>query len=139
MLIYRIEDEDAGGPYRGNNSDKNPFGSATASDRHPLPADDSLLQDSIRFRMERDLDDVDDCHWSSFLECEFIFGFASVEQMRNWVYNDTWLTRMDDNGFFLSVFDVPEDHICIGNTQAVFRRNHAISIRRYTMAEFFNL
>lgn len=141
MLIYRIEDEDGGGPYRGDNSHLNPFGSTSASDRHPLPVDDSLLQESIRFRMGRDLSasDATWIHWSSFLESDFIFGFTSIDQMRNWVYKDEWLYTMDKNGFFLSEFNVPKHHVCVGNTQAVFRRKEATKHRRFTMADFFNL
>lgn len=139
MLIYRIEDVDGGGMYRGDNSYANPVASSN-SDRHPLPNDDSLLMDNISFRMDQDVDPCDrHQHWTYFLEDEFIFGFASVEQMRNWVYNDDWLVSLDHVGFNLTVYDVPENHICIGNTQAVFRRHEATSNRRYTMAQFFNL
>lgn len=139
MLIYRIEDADGGGLYRGDNSFQNPV-TSSSSDRHPLPNDDSRLMDSISFRMDLDLGpDERYQHWTYFLEDEFIFGFASVEQMRNWVYNDEWLVKLDTVGFYLTVYDMPEHHVCVGNTQAVFRRHEALSNRRYTMAQFFNL
>jgi hypothetical protein len=139
MLIYRIEDEDGGGVYRGDNSDMNPMG-GSVSDRHPLPADDSLLQESLRFRMRRDLaKEYQWKHWTSFLEDDFIFGFSSIDQMRNWVYQDVWLRKLDKGGFFLSEFNVPKHHVCVGNTQAVFRRSKATKFHRHTMAEFFKL
>jgi hypothetical protein len=137
MLIYRIEDFAGGGIYRGENLHLNPI-SSFSSERHPLPWSDSLFVENGDAMMYRE----GEPHYrelSTFIDGDFIFGFATTEQLRNWVYQDDWLWKFDERGFRLTVFDVPNDHVIVGYTQAVFRRREAVSESYFKLCDFFNI
>lgn len=117
--VYRLEQEDGTGCYRGDlslNVEHDIF-------RHPLPRDDSLLMDNL---------DENSKHF-----IDFHFGFASVDQLRTWFYNDEWIRKIAKNGNVLSVYEAEE--VYLGNTQVCFNRDTAKLIIRHDVLEFFKL
>jgi hypothetical protein len=136
MLIYRIEDSEGGGLYRGDNLCKNPINSFS-SYRHPMPYNDSLFVANAEAVMERE--GYSRRNVSDFIDGDYIFGFATTDQLRNWVHRDDWLFKMDQRGFRLAVFDMPYDDVIVGHSQAVFRRRAAISESYFSLCGFFNI
>lgn len=136
MLIYRIEDMNGGGIYRGDNNEKNPLG-MWSSERHPAPHNDSLLVENIAFHRSREADyeGWSTCGWIEVNE--YRFGFSSTDQLRSWVYDDKWLWQMQQNGFRLAVYEV-EDAI-VGHTQAIFIRNSSMQVSYFNIADFFGV
>jgi len=140
MLIFRIEDQDGGGIYRGDKSHLNPI-SSFSSTRHPMPVDDSKLVEGVnRIRNDGRVNS-----WiSDVIESEgYIFGFGNTEQLRNWTYKDSWLWQLNENGFRLAVFEFDDyqdgrDFI-LGHTQAIFFREKARQVSYFNIAEFFGI
>lgn len=137
MLVYRIEDQEGGGLYRGDNSGSNPL--RYDEDRHPVPQNDSLLTYNGQEKMLRD--DVPEFYtFSGWFENEgFIFGFANTDQLRSWIYNDEWLVKMERRGFRLAVFDIENEHVIVGNTQAIFKRDRAKDVAFFGPAAYFDI
>lgn len=95
MLIYRIEDKDGRGPYRGGMNLGLPFDPW----RQPLPAEEGLPDDG-RYR----------------------FGFLFRSQLLEWFDTDD-LSELSINGFLMCVYNA--DTVYIGERQAVFVRANA--------------
>lgn len=108
-LIYRLQTRRGRGIYQ--DACKTP---PTNRARHPLPHEDCALR----------------WGWRSH-RYEWHFGFASLEQLRAWFYRDEWLTRLGRDGVVLTVWEVPERYVQIGNTQAIFvkRRARRLEVR----------
>ena len=48
------------------------------------------------------------------------FGFASLTQLEAWLYNQEWREHLDNAGFVIKVWDLPEEFAMhAGNAQAV--------------------
>lgn len=88
--------------------------------RHPLPEDDSLLVLVLGDRKVRGV---------------MHFGFGSVDQLRNWLYKDSWLLGLHDAGYVLAI--VEADEAFVGSTQAVFVRPE--SYPTVSIKDYFNL
>lgn len=116
MLIWRIENENGGGMYRSGHND---FGTIAAevgdwaSDRHPSPIWDDALGWGDICPYERDL-------WK--------FGFASLSQMRQWVYKAKWRRSLDEIGFSLVCYRVPDEYGRRSNFQAIFRHDLGVIV-----------
>jgi hypothetical protein len=114
VLIYRIEKPSGEGPYRES------WCCRQICDRlrHPTPNQDSGLSE----------------FWLTYTgaKSELYFGFGTMEQMRAWFHQDDWLMDLHDFGFQLAIYEIddePDDEgyvdVCVGHTQAVFRRKDA--------------
>jgi hypothetical protein len=134
MLVYRIEDVTGGGIYRGDLSGKNPM-TIWSSDRHPAPRNDSLLVSGINGL--RSDDEISWCVSDWIQYHDFIFGFASVDQLRSWVHKDRWLWLMQERGFHLAVFDVED--VIVGHTQCIFKRKDVKHTSYFPIADFFDV
>lgn len=121
MLVYRIEDADGGGIYRGYSGRSWDY--AHDDMKHPLPYEDSLLAP-----LYNKLD--------SSARSNYIYGFSSIQQLRSWIYADGWLLDMHDAGFKLSIYNVT-DEVLMGHTQVMFLRSEAVE--RHDLMEYFNL
>lgn len=127
ITVYRIEHaESTGGMYVGGRGLYDIAGSAGDdiynNPRHPLPNEDSVLMASGIPRNAWGIKDLQRLH----------FGFASVEQLRNWLYKDQWLVGLHDAGYVLAIIETEEAYI--GSTQAVFLRPDVyekVSIKDY--------
>lgn len=138
MLVYRIEGENGDGIYRGKYCRDNPMDWIPS--KHPGPARDSLLVDNanvIRQNDDADFVCLDFCDW--IMMSKYIFGFASTEQLRNWIFNDMWLWRMEERGFRLAVFDIDPDDVIVGHTQCIFHREKIRQASYFKPAEFFGI
>lgn len=124
--VYRIETKNgtgmcgSGGIYNAAGSD------AYSPTRHPGPHEDDKLHEATRDRMNgRMYFDYQPYH----------FGFASIDQLRNWVYKDEWLVSLHNDGHVLAVIE--SEDVIAGYTQAVFIRPE--EYQKVSILEYFNL
>ena len=116
MLIWRIEDENGGGMYRGSGDGFARVAAECgdwASDRHPSP-----LRDAVLGFCDIDPDERD--RWK--------FGFATLGQMRQWVYKAKWRKGLDELGYQLNCYRVPDGFANRSNFQAIFHEDHAVLV-----------
>lgn len=107
MKVYRVEDAvSRKGMYHSGAAENTSLG-LVSSTTHPMPNDDTELE---RARMAN----------LSLLRFPHRFGFESIESLRRWLYNDTWLTELDGNGCVINVYEVPSDSVLRGTTQLEF-------------------
>lgn len=129
MFVYRIEDEEGVGMYWSKKI------TAYTDDDYPVPIDEGKHPPPYR-------DSLINTQWSlmTLLEQkEYIFGFSSLGQLRNWIYNNDWLMNLHAKGFVISVFEIDEEDVIKGYTQALFIRSKSISCCSYDIKEFFGL
>lgn len=120
--VYRIEDADGDGVYRGAVSLYNypQFNEFSQDRRHPVPREDSKLMNALPKtakepdEFSRDLMTIR----RKWIE-SFIFGFSSLGQLRAWFYDDTVLEWLHDNGFKLVAYEGVAYH---GNAQSIIRK-----------------
>lgn len=138
IKVYRIEDLTGDGMYNGTATDIN--SSYHDHMRHPMPNSDSLLVQNASKHSERDLDGGSIFGGPELYDylSEFRYGFISKEQLRNWLYNDDWLVRLSEK-FILTIYELPDDAVIVGNTQACFLRDKFISQECHNIKEYFNL
>jgi hypothetical protein len=105
MIIYRVENDAGQGPYRlGHgvmwnklfNPEQRPFPSMDPGLEHILASKKDLIKD-------------------------FFFGFNSLEQLRDW-FEDEELISLDNIGFKIKTFDVPDALIIEGSAQLLFKK-----------------
>ena len=124
MRIYRVEDGDGWGMYSGNMSmgDLSPSGDQS-SPRHPTPNNDSAIaEDYVNF-----------CRGCA----KERFGFATLAQLRAWIYKDAWLRTLDGWGYRLSIYEAPR--AIVGNTQALFDLGSATLTSRRSLLTLIRL
>lgn len=127
QTVYRIErGDDKQGMYGGDRGWYSATNSAQDDERHPAPRLDSLLCASIR-----QADKI-----PSEVLCSLYYGFGSIDQLRNWVFNDEWLIKLSKNGYVLAEYR--SDEVYVGNTQAVFKRPDR-RYRKHDIIKYFNL
>src|SRR5687768_15487707 len=107
--FFRLEFDNGRGVYAGsdagdNGEDANDvfshyYSGTGASERHPMPSDDSLL---CEVASDAGLD-ADEFKWSG----KYRFGFASIAQLRSWFYADDSLRELGDCNVRLSVYNPP--------------------------------
>jgi hypothetical protein len=136
MLIYRIETESGGGMYQGSYGALCPLTFDSA--RHPIPENDSLLMDNMSCVIEREGLPPATSAWS-FIYGRYRFGFASVDQLRAWVYQDDWLVKLHLYGLRLAVYDVDDEDCVVGYTQAIFRNSEPWKTNYFNILDFFGL
>lgn len=83
---------------------------------HPCPqADDALRRDAESKGVDTK------SMWSN---CGY-YGFRNLQQFRHWVYKDRWIEELTEEGFAISVFEVPTSKVALGNTQAIMLASKA--------------
>lgn len=75
---------------------------------HPAPTDDSKLSYS----------------WLAWKD-RACFGFATIAQLRRWIYYDEWLRSLHEVGQALFVIEVPDKDFRAGHTQAIYLPDNA--------------
>jgi hypothetical protein len=63
------------------------------------------------------------------------FGFASLDQLKKWFFQESWLQAMDEAGLELTVWEVPKRYTHISQTQAIFERRKARQIARFKLTK----
>lgn len=76
---------------------------------HPSPVDDGLFP-------------------SPDLIEDYLFGFADMVQLRNWIYKTKWLRRLHKEGYCVS--EVISDHVISTSRQAAFHKYSPFEIMR---------
>jgi len=132
--IFRIENEAGKGIYVGDSKVSSDLYEIDGpSPRHPRPEDDSLLMKSF----EDSGRNVSNERYFLFSVTPFKFGFTSVEQLRNWIYNDEWLISLAEEEFVLAVYEVADENVMVGNTQACYM--NPVGCVKYGIVEYFGL
>lgn len=102
LKIYRIEDSNGYGPYRGSDESYNLIKHhENTSSKRPTFGDDYRLTvnkssvDEIGISLTDLIERMDD----------YVFGFSSITQLRNW-FNDTDILRLSEVGFDVVEYDL---------------------------------
>lgn len=105
-IIFRVENKQKVGMYRDERTSYLMQGY-----QHPPPSRDSALCEV----------------WDNLYEMGehsgYIFGFATLEQLKSWIYEDEW--RFVLNSFRFHVYMYETDDYYEGDTQAIFRKSTA--------------
>jgi len=52
---------------------------------------------------------------------DMYFGFSSIEAIHEWFYQNDWLLALWDNDFIISMLEVPNDILIVGEKQLFFK------------------
>lgn len=99
--------------------------------RHPSPNSDSMLREAWYNIFERNRGTGGRPPWW--------FGFGSLEQFSNWVYCEEWWQLLTDEGYVISMIDVPDDRCHIGYTQAIMHKHHTEIVASVPVIEWETL
>lgn len=99
--------------------------------RHTTPSSDSMLRAAwgdicVRNRATGGM-------------LQWWFGFASLEQFSNWVYREEWWQKLTDEGYVISMIEVPEDRYHLGYTQAIMHKHHCEIVHSVPVVEWETL
>lgn len=109
-LVYRIEMPSGRGLYRCGL----PCDDELEDDmRHPTPSDDAELWPYWKGMDYRERD-------------QMRFGYATIAQLKSWVYKKSWRKKIKDHGLVVSVYRAR--FVRVGSAQAVFRLKTAKKI-----------
>ncbi|ABX11036.1 hypothetical protein EpJS98_gp010 [Escherichia phage JS98] len=94
----------------------------------PLPSQDKLLVENsnktIRTKWKRpDYEGCDDYIPGWFVNL-YHFAFASEYDMMRWFTREE-REELSSKGFYLAVYEIPEDEVVIGGRQVMFRKSYA--------------
>lgn len=136
-IVYRIENPDGSGPYRGSNSKINNIANNEVSAiHHPGPRTDAKFHDEVDRIFDKNNYWNRNTAWDDLL-VDKIFGFASKEQLRQWFYS--WLLiEMSDAGAVVAEYHVKKSDIVIGESQILFRYENKQK-KQYDIIEYFKL
>lgn len=70
---------------------------------------------------------------------EHRFGFGSLKQARQWLYQDKANKKLKKLGIFLSEYEIPEEDVVVSKAQAVFRPERAVLISRVPLDKINNI
>lgn len=62
-------------------------------------------------------------------QLEYCFGFSSISQLDNW-FNETERSLLKERGAILKLYEVDDEHVLVGDNQAVFKYKHAEEIMK---------
>lgn len=128
MIIYRVESKRGTGMYV-NSSCWSVKEAMQEYERHPDPTQDAGLRDVWR--------DLYYGHESTL----FSFGFATIAQLKSWIYRDDWRQILHDHGFAVYAYNAKTYHL--GDTQAIFIKDslpvgHFVLTALASAEEWFN-
>jgi hypothetical protein len=90
----------------------NEIGNAHSSPTHPNPYSEGLLVHSLTS----------------------VCGLASPERLLEWF--DGWLSRFNDAGFRIRIYNSPDWWVQVGKKQVVFNKSESILISDYSVVDF---
>lgn len=95
--------------------------------RIPLPHEDKLLVKNantvINTKFKKDYVGVE-YHIPGWFIALYHFAFASEYDMMRWFTREE-REELSSKGFYLAIYEVPEDEVIIGGHQVMFRKSHA--------------
>lgn len=106
--IYRVETASGAGMYAGGVWNRATGGYNTV-ERQPNPYNDKILSDYIELGEHRNMH----------------YGFKSKKQLKAWIFKKKWRMALAELGACVKVFEVPAEHVIIGDKQAIFRMEYA--------------
>lgn len=96
--------------------------------RIPLPHEDKLLVKNANIAINTNFEKEEYVGVDHYIPGWFIalyhFGFASEYDMMRWFTREE-REELSSKGFYLAVYEVPEDEVIIGGHQVMFRKSHA--------------
>ncbi len=119
--FYRLEDKNGNGIYNSDNGeiDNIVFSSFAEERRHPGPRDDSKLKENALKIGAMEGEERRPC-----INENYIFGFSTLKQYRNWFYSDEILAELAALGVKLKVYKTKD--FAKGNTQMMARKETLI-------------
>lgn len=112
MKVYRVEDDEGGGPYSGKHHRKVEIAYPKDAQVYwPVPCEDGL----------------------SDVPRDYVYGFASMKQVRAW-FGSKGRRALAKLGFGLTVFDVDAKSVRRGYHQVAFHKDEAQPIKRLDLA-----
>jgi len=101
MLVFRVQTPKGVGMYcSGARATGQMFDLDTY---HPSPNNDGKLGDV----------------WAELHnKVEWRFGFASIDQLRMWIYRQEWRDSLHEQGLYVSV--ISAEYVHVGETQAIY-------------------
>lgn len=120
-LIYRVE-KDKTGPYRWKSRRQYEFDDLL----NQATYDNGVLRESHRPpthdpKMSKIWYDM---LWPSSKSKDYVFGFRSINDTRNWFHCDKLIRALDDCGFEFSAFHVKPEDMIVGTHQVAFKRRY---------------
>lgn len=91
---------------------------------HPTVTSDSLYQDNLKKNHPG-------CTWEP---SGHRFGFLDLNMLRRWIYTDSWIQMLSDEGAILCTYEVPSEFVIVGRTQLTFDFEKAVCIERKPLA-----
>lgn len=127
VVLYRIEHPTGEGMYvrlgESHSPARHVFG--YDDDSHVAPEDDRALDRNLRSK-GRSMRD-------------YYFAFATMHQLKQWVYFDPWLINLHLRGCVLAEIICDKADVIIGDYQALFRINGDWQKTQHSIQEYFNL
>lgn len=119
ILLYRIENEEGQGVYttfeeKGNKSIWFKVSKLNVDNNMQPPPYNSILNYNENKR-------------------ELFFAFSSLEQLRNWFYDDYWLLQFEELGFKLVVYKTQLKYCKRDVHQAVFEKERASKLAKISL------
>ena len=122
MIIYRIQLPNGQGPHRNDNNyqleevmfEYADYEYTTERSRrtHPTPVEAFSYGDYEKFRKSED----------------YIFGFRSMDEYKNWTINDAVRENLKENGFKLQMFVIDYDNLLLGRSQIAFKLSDTVKL-----------
>ena len=139
MIVWRVEDEEGVGMHRKLVADydedeliiPSAFNMATHFDwcaydtdlrAHTPPDEDEQLMAALGARP------IDG----------FLFGFSSAKQMRDWLYKDAWILRLDAFGMRVAKYWLEPEEVVVGSTQVLIPVGKK-ALQTHGIAEYFGM
>ncbi|EFD8933400.1 hypothetical protein CNO49_003377 [Escherichia coli] len=96
--------------------------------RIPVPREDKLLVKNANIAINTDFEKEEYVGVDHYIPGWFIalyhFAFASEYDMMRWFTREE-REELASKGFYLAVYEVPDDQVIIGGHQVMFRKSHA--------------
>lgn len=118
-LIYRLESKCGTGVYRHCFD--------VANENHnmyvtPSPSNDTLLED----------------FWNSLTGwSKYYFGFASVDQMKQWFYDTEQVKRLHDENIVVVIYETDDAQIKVGSKQAIFVKKASKLVDKHELHVYY--
>ncbi|QXV82104.1 hypothetical protein bas37_0123 [Escherichia phage KarlGJung] len=96
--------------------------------RIPLPREDKLLVKNANIAINTNFEKEEYVGVDHYIPGWFIalyhFAFASEYDMMRWFTREE-REELSSKGFYLAVYEVPDDQVIVGGHQVMFRKSHA--------------
>jgi len=128
MQVYRVEDEDGGGPYNGENAPTAFTGDWIKLINGNINKDgNDLVNQPSPYR------DIPEWAEPFTGHKRYRFGFRTIEQLHSW-FHDGARQELDRRGFKWAKYEVPDQWVHVGGHQVAFDARRAKLIERLPLS-----